>query len=54
MTRFARVVAVGVPHHVTQRGNARQYILDADADRKVYLDFVVRRDWYLNFVVRKL
>jgi hypothetical protein len=24
MTRLARVVAVGVPHHVTQRGNARQ------------------------------
>ena len=33
MTRLARVVAVGVPHHVTQRGNARQFILGADADR---------------------
>ena len=40
MTRLARVVAVGVPHHVTQRGNARRYILDADADRKVYLDLL--------------
>ena len=40
MTRLARVVAAGVPHHVTQRGNARQYILDADADRKVYLDLL--------------
>jgi putative transposase len=39
MTRFARVVAAGVPH-VTQRGNARQYILAADADRKVYLDLL--------------
>jgi len=40
MTRLARVVAVGVPHHVTQRGNARQYILGADADRMVYLDLL--------------
>lgn len=40
MTRLARVVAVGVPHHVTQRGNARRFILDADADRRVYLDLL--------------
>jgi putative transposase len=40
MTRLARVVAVGVPHHSTQRGNARQFILSADADRKVYLDLL--------------
>ena len=25
MTRFARVIAVGVPHHITQRGNARRF-----------------------------
>jgi len=36
------VVAVDVPHHVTQRGNARQYILDSDADRMVYLDLLRR------------
>ena len=40
MTRLARVVAVGMPHHVTQRGNARQFILGGDADRKVYLDLL--------------
>jgi REP element-mobilizing transposase RayT len=40
MTRLARVVAVGMPHHVTQRGNARQYILHSDADRTVYLDLL--------------
>jgi len=40
MTRLARVVAVGVPHHVTQRGNARQFILGGDVDRKVYLDLL--------------
>jgi putative transposase len=29
-----------VPHHITQRGNARQFILGADADRRVYLDLL--------------
>jgi putative transposase len=37
MGRFTRVVAVDVPHHVTQRGNGRRFILDCDADRAVYL-----------------
>ncbi len=34
---MARVVAVGVPHHVTQRGNNRQRIFDSDQDRLLYL-----------------
>jgi putative transposase len=42
VARLARVVAVDVPHHVTQRGNARQCILDSDADRVVYLDLLRR------------
>lgn len=29
----ARVVAVGVPHHITQRGNPRQAVLTDDASR---------------------
>ena len=37
MARFARVVVPDVPHHVTQRGNARQMIFENDADRKTYL-----------------
>jgi putative transposase len=37
MGRFARVVVVDVPHHITQRGNARQVILDNDSDRMTYL-----------------
>jgi putative transposase len=37
MTRLRRVVAVNVPHHLTQRGNARQFILHRDEDRAVYL-----------------
>src|SRR6266550_3875438 len=35
-----RVIAVDVPHHVTQRGNARQFILTSDAERLVYLDLL--------------
>jgi hypothetical protein len=42
MARLARVVALDTPHHVTQRGNARQYILETDADRLVYLDLLRR------------
>jgi putative transposase len=42
MARLARVIAVDVPHHVTQRGNARRFILDCDSDRLVYLDLLRR------------
>jgi len=37
MARLPRVVMAGVPHHVTQRGNARQVIFDGNADRLTYL-----------------
>ena len=40
MARLARVIAVGIPHHVTQRGNARRHILGSDADRLVYLSLL--------------
>jgi putative transposase len=40
MARFSRVIAVGVAHHVTQRGNARQFLLNSDADRDVYLSLL--------------
>jgi hypothetical protein len=40
MARLARVIAVGVPHHITQRGNARRFILQDETDRKVYLDLL--------------
>ena|SRR5258708_39240216 len=40
MARFARVVAVDVAHHVTQRGNARQVILSSDGDRVAYLELL--------------
>jgi putative transposase len=40
MARLARIVVVNVPHHVTQRGNARQFLLASGAERVVYLDLV--------------
>jgi hypothetical protein len=40
MPRLTRVIAAGVPHHVTQRGNARRSILTADGDRQVYLELL--------------
>ena len=40
MARLARVVAVDIPHHVTQRANARRFILESDSDKLVYLDLL--------------
>ncbi|MBM3332397.1 transposase [candidate division WOR-3 bacterium] len=37
MSRIARVVAVGLPHHVTQRGNNRSQVFFDDDDRRFYL-----------------
>ena len=37
MSRQARVVAEGVPHHATQRGNNRQDIFLVDDDRRFYI-----------------
>ena len=36
MARLARVVAAGVPHHVTQRGNRRQKVFFGDDDYEEY------------------
>jgi putative transposase len=40
MARIARVVAPGLPHHITQRGNRRQQIFFADEDYLAYLDLM--------------
>jgi putative transposase len=37
MARFARVVAPGVPHHVTQRGNRRLETFFGEADYRAYI-----------------
>ena len=38
MPRAARVVAVGAPHHITQRGNNRQDVFWVDEDRRFYVE----------------
>ena len=40
MPRFARVVAPGAPHHVTQRSVSHQFVLQSDADRTIYLELL--------------
>jgi len=40
MARIARVVAPGVPHHITQRGNRRQQTFFCDEDYEAYLDLM--------------
>ncbi|MBT9446023.1 MAG: transposase [Hyphomonadaceae bacterium] len=37
MARQSRIVVVGAPHHVTQRGNRRQTVFFSDADYVLYL-----------------
>jgi putative transposase len=38
MARFVRAVAVGVAHHITQRGIDRRRVFFSDADRRTYLE----------------
>lgn len=40
MARLARVVAAGVPHHVTQRGNRRQRVFFGDDDYRAYRELL--------------
>lgn len=40
MARLARIVVVDLPHHVTQRGNARQVIFVSDGEREAYLNLL--------------
>ena len=43
MPRSARVVAVGAPHHLTQRGNNRQKVFPSRQDYQVYLALLAER-----------
>ena len=40
MSRVARVVVPGFPHHVTQRGNRRADVFETDGDREAYLRYL--------------
>ena len=49
MARIARVVAPGLPHHVTQRGNRRQQTFFNDEDYQAYLELMA--EWCGRFGV---
>jgi putative transposase len=42
MARLARVIGLDLPHHVTQRGNGRRFILENDTHRRIYLDLLAQ------------
>jgi|WetSurMetagenome_2_1015567.scaffolds.fasta_scaffold03221_3 putative transposase len=42
MTRVARVVVPGIPHHLTQRGNRRANVFFSDNDRQRYLQLLLQ------------
>src|SRR5271157_1441657 len=42
MARLARVIASGMPHHVTQRGNRRQQTFFGEEDYQHYLELISR------------
>ncbi|MEW5980395.1 MAG: transposase, partial [Acidobacteriota bacterium] len=50
MARLARVIAPGVPHHVTQRGNRRQQTFFCDDDYREYIALV--SEWCAKHCVR--
>jgi putative transposase len=43
MTRLARIVAPGIPHHVTQRGNRQMPLFAQPDDYRLWLDLMVER-----------
>jgi putative transposase len=43
MTRLGRLVAPGLPHHVTQRGNRREAIFFEDGDQEIYRDLLAEQ-----------
>ena len=42
MPRISRAIAVGYPHHVTQRGNYRQTVFSEADDYRNYLDYLAQ------------
>ncbi|MFZ5800819.1 MAG: transposase [Candidatus Omnitrophota bacterium] len=40
MARLARVVALDLPHHITQRGNRGQNVFFREKDKQIYLDIL--------------
>ncbi len=40
MTRLARIVVPGIPHHITQRGNRRMKVFFSDDDYRFYIELM--------------
>jgi putative transposase len=51
MTRLARMVVPGLPHHVTQRGNRREAIFFEDGDQQIYCDMLAEQSRKSNVEV---
>jgi putative transposase len=41
MPRISRAVAIGFPHHVTQRGNYRREVFEKEDDYLTYIEWLV-------------
>ncbi len=52
MPRIARIIAPGIPHHVTQRGNRRMETFFCDGDYQAYLALMA--EWCRKFNVTVL
>lgn len=50
MTRIERVIAVGLPHHITQRGNRRQKTFFCDEENALYIE--LRAEWCARWRVK--
>ena len=49
MARMARAVAVGIPHHVTERGNRRQQTFFCEGDYQTYISLMA--EWCSRYGV---
>jgi putative transposase len=43
MARLARIIAPGLPHHVTARGNRREPLFFEDGDQDIYRDLLAEQ-----------
>ena len=51
MPRIARTMAVGYPHHITQRGNNRATVFFDDEDRQTYLNLLRKYTETFNIAI---
>ena len=51
MSRIARIVRIGYPHHIVQRGNNRSPIFFEDADRYRFLRFLKKYSYECHCVI---